>query len=164
MSQWITLEKLMSEYGIDREEALCWTSVEGIIHSKINGLILVDNESISTYLDENKICADATVASNARIHSQQKQELQEELIENQQAMCDIYKQIIEKQNRVLNKSFELNEEGLLPTRLPVSTTDKSPTIIDRAFSNTPFRPKETFFHLLLARVYECFKTEMKPHP
>ena len=149
MSQWITLEKLMSEYGIDREEALYWTSVEGIIHSKINGLILVDNESISTYLDEHKICADATVASNARIHNQQKQELQEELIENQQAMCDIYKQIIESQNRVLNKSFELNEEGLLPTRLPASTTDKRLAIIDRAFSTPPLSTERNILSSLV---------------
>lgn len=93
----------MSEYGIDRKEALYWTSIEGIIHSQINGLILVDNESIFTYLDENKICADATVASNARIHNQQKQELQEELIENQQQMCDTYLEIIEKQKQILTR-------------------------------------------------------------
>lgn len=101
MSQWITLEKLMSEYGIDREEALYWTSIEGIYHSEINGLIMVDKESISAYLDENKICASAIDASIARLEMIRRQEIQKELIENQQEICDAYLETIEKLKHLL---------------------------------------------------------------
>lgn len=102
MNQWITLEEMMSKYGIDKEEALYWTSIEGISHSEINGLVLVDNDSISIYLESNKVCADATEASEARIRRLKRQKLQEELIENQKEMCDAYLQIIERQKKLLS--------------------------------------------------------------
>lgn len=101
MSQWITLEKLMSEYGINREEALYWTSIEGIYHSEINGLIMVDNESISAYLDENKSCSNAIDTSLARQKMIRQQEIQEELIANQQEICDTYSESIERLKQLL---------------------------------------------------------------
>lgn len=101
MSQWITLEKLMSEYGITREEALYWTSLEGIIHSEINGLILVDNDSIFSYLDANKSCADAIDTNIARLKMIRQREIQEELIENQQEICNTYSETIERLKQLL---------------------------------------------------------------
>lgn len=151
MSQWITLDEMMSKYGIDREEAPYWTSIEGIVHSKINGLVLVDNDSISTYLDKKKVCADATCSSEARLFRLKRQELQEAILKNQIEISNTYKQFFERQQEALYKFDQAKKEERTFIYTPTAAIEP-PSATTPSLTHAVCLSRASFFQRLLLRV------------